>query len=230
MTCLNPASRRLLQKRLIGLHEQIVMLNAVPALRNGTDLHAARAFDGGIAHHGAMQAVLLHRGEVLRIEQLDGLQADLLRGEAEVLQRDLLVAPLARRVPHLASSGLVSGFDLRLQHRGDGADTGEGSELTAGEVGRRHPRSLHGWRAGFQAENAGNMLDRRLVVFGGGLILKGSKKVARGKAEERSRHPWDTSECQHTQGRMPKVCERRERTRRERRTCVRLLHPSGMRP
>jgi hypothetical protein len=40
-----------------------------------------------------------------------------------------------------------------LQHRGDGADAGEGSELTAGEVGRSHACSLHGWRAGFQAEN-----------------------------------------------------------------------------
>lgn len=65
--------------------EGFVMLDTVPAFQNGADLHSVVAFDGGKADHRAMQAVFLHRGKVLRVEQLDGFEADVLRGEGHVL-------------------------------------------------------------------------------------------------------------------------------------------------
>ena len=94
------------------LHDFVVVFLAVQPLRDSSR-HAT--------HHAADEAVLLHRGEVLHIEQVDGLDAHLLDGDAEFLEGNAAVAPFADGVVDFALQSWRSGL-------GAGGNIGGGSK------------------------------------------------------------------------------------------------------
>lgn len=78
------------QPLFIYLRKLVMMFKAVKGPGNATD-----AIHQGKADHGTGEAVLFDGGEIFRIEKVNGGQAHLLDGAAEVVERDLIVAPAA---------------------------------------------------------------------------------------------------------------------------------------
>jgi hypothetical protein len=100
-----------------------VVLQAVQAVRD----------PGDAVGHRAGEAVALHDGPVGRVEQLDRRQADPLALPGEVIERDLLVAPAARR---------VAGTSRRCRRSGKAA--GRAAPPQGGRAGQSLQRSATG--------------------------------------------------------------------------------------
>ena len=133
--------RDLLDALLVGGHEFVVMLHAVPCA-----LDAAEFVDDGIAHHRARQPVLLQRGEIVAgIEQFNRGQAEVLARHAKVVERNVRVTPFANGMMHAAlhrgRGGVRSEEALRKGSRGDRHGTGAGD---AGDGGTAGELSFHG--------------------------------------------------------------------------------------
>ena len=58
-------------------------------------LDAARSLDAREADHRAVHPMLLQRRKIRRVQQFDGLQPHLFPRDAEIVEADLRIAPLA---------------------------------------------------------------------------------------------------------------------------------------
>ena len=84
---------RLLEPLLVGLHQLVVMLDAVPRLAN-----AAQAINDRIENHRANEAMLPGRLKLRRVEQVNPDETHLLAGFAQIIERNFPVTPAARAV------------------------------------------------------------------------------------------------------------------------------------
>ena len=142
-----PGIGGLLDALPVNLHQRVVMLQPVECLANTADPgFAVLERAGWKTDHGAHEAVLAHRREIGRVEQLDRLHAETGRLGRQFLQAGTSVAPLADRVTdialHFAFSRMATRWEGQGRAHGGSAASDRFKRRAAREFGTVHGLSM----------------------------------------------------------------------------------------